>query len=257
MGAIKESNLTEKEYDKKHGYMVSNKGSNLGFGGGIMVIWAGAVVILGYIMSYSIPTQLIVIGTSILLIGILGVIGGRIAKKGKRNVGGIFLILAGIGAIISCVVAFIVYPSIFGIPTTWLLPLGGILFLLGGIINKLPVEEKRKISEIPELESALELSLRDKVEALITSPNTAKKFYISVRNRNSILVPDVKVQLSGPPQVKIVDATKSYGSVGGFSSRSARFTILAEKPGAFTLTATLQSKVEDEITLPIELRVKA
>jgi len=137
------------------------------------------------------------------------------------------------------------------------LPLGGILFLLGGIINKLPVEEKLIVSEIPELESALELSLRDKVEALITSPNTAKNFYISVRNRNSIIVPDVKVQLSGPPQVKIVDATKSYGSVGGFSSRSARFTILAEETGAFTLTATLKSKVEDEITLPIEIRVKA
>jgi len=80
------------------------------------------------------------------------------------------------------------------------------------------------------------------------------RFYFVVENISSAPISDVKVELSGPPQIKLL--IKSRKVSGKRMKNRFHFTISAREPGFFILTATLTSKVGHRIAFPIEVQVE-
>jgi len=65
----------------------------------------------------------------------------------------------------------------------------------------------------------------------------------------------VRVQLSGPSHIELLDTEKSYSSIGWNSVKNASFSIVPKQVGTFTLDATLYDS-EPSHTFPIEIRVE-
>lgn len=104
-------------------------------------------------------------------------------------------------------------------------------------------------------ESDFHFSLKGNVEALYCSLNRRKEFYITVQNLSDNYIPQVKVNLSGPQEVKILIKREFYGGIAKRNSRNRLFTILPKENGVFTLTANLLTKRGHNITLPISVQV--
>jgi len=104
-------------------------------------------------------------------------------------------------------------------------------------------------------ESDFHFSLKGNVEALYCSLNKRKEFYITVQNLTDSYMPQVKVNLSGPPEVKILIKREFYGGIAKRNSRNRLFTILPKENGVFTLTANLLTKKGHNLTLPISVQV--
>ena len=106
-------------------------------------------------------------------------------------------------------------------------------------------------------ESDFHISLKGNVEALYCSLNKRKEFYITVQNLTDNYMPQVKVNLTGPPEVKILIKREFYGGIAKRHSRNRLFSILPKENGVFTLTANLLTKRGHNITLPISVQVGA
>jgi len=106
-------------------------------------------------------------------------------------------------------------------------------------------------------ESDFHFSLKGNVEALYCSLNRKKEFYITVQNLTENYMPQVKVNLTGPPEVKILIKREFYGGIAKRNSRNRLFTILPKQNGVFTLTANLLTKKGHNLTLPITVQVGA
>ncbi len=104
-------------------------------------------------------------------------------------------------------------------------------------------------------ESDFHFNLKGNVEALYCSLNKRKEFYITVQNLTDSYMPQVKVNLTGPPEVKILIKREFYGGLAKRSSRNRLFTILPKQNGVFTLTANLLTKKGHNLTLPISVQV--
>jgi len=104
-------------------------------------------------------------------------------------------------------------------------------------------------------ESDFHFSLKGNVEALYCNLNSRKNFYITVQNLTDNYIPQVKVNLSGPPEVKILIKREFYGGIAKRNSRNRLFTVLPKENGVFTLTANLLTKRGHNITLPISVQV--
>ena len=104
-------------------------------------------------------------------------------------------------------------------------------------------------------ESDFHFSLKGNVEALYCSLNRRKEFYITVQNLTDAYMPQVKVHLSGPPEVKILIKREFYGGIAKRNSRNRLFAILPKENGVFTLTANLLTKKGHNLTLPISVQV--
>ena len=104
-------------------------------------------------------------------------------------------------------------------------------------------------------ESDFHFGLKGNVEALYCSLNKRKEFYITVQNLTDSYMPQVKVSLTGPPEVKILIKREFYGGIAKRNSRNRLFSILPKENGVFTLTATLTTKRGHNITLPISVQV--
>ena len=114
--------------------MESKIGFNLGLIGSILVIFAPFMFFLPIMAMPLAFTSLENFALAIfpVILGIVGVIGGRVGKGGKRNAGVLLLLVAGIGGAIS---NFIAYSSIWGY-FPMLFPLvGGVLALFGGVLQ--------------------------------------------------------------------------------------------------------------------------
>ena len=104
-------------------------------------------------------------------------------------------------------------------------------------------------------ESDFHFNLKGNVEALYCGLNKRKEFYITVQNLTDSYMPQVKVLLSGPPEVKILIKREFYGGIAKRNSRNRLFTILPKENGVYTLTATLTTKRGHNLTLPISVQV--
>ena len=104
-------------------------------------------------------------------------------------------------------------------------------------------------------ESDFHFSLKGNVDALYCSLNKRKEFYITVQNLTEFYMPQVKVNLTGPPEVKILIKREFYGGIAKRNSRNRLFTILPKQNGVFTLTANLLTKKGHNLTLPITVQV--
>jgi RNA polymerase subunit RPABC4/transcription elongation factor Spt4 len=99
------------------------------------------------------------------------------------------------------------------------------------------------------------LNLKGSVDSLHASLNRRKEFYITVQNLTENYIPQVKVKLSSPPEVKLLLKVEFYGGIAKRSGKNRLFTVLAKQNGIFTLTATLTTKRGHNIELPISLQV--
>jgi len=116
--------------------------------------------------------------------------------------------------------------------------------------------EKKKFKG-PVLESDLEISIEGDEEALLVLLNTIKKFNLKVKNNSLNTIYDVKVNLSGPPQVALLSNRIIFQAIGAKSTISAPVRIIPEETGIFTLSAELLSNAGHTLTFLIELRCEA
>lgn len=98
-------------------------------------------------------------------------------------------------------------------------------------------------------------SLKDNVDTLYATLNKRKGFYIIVQNLTDKLIPQVKVKLSSPPEVKLLVKEQLYGGIAERISKKRVFKVLPKKKGIFTLTATLTTRSGHVIELPIIFQV--
>ncbi|MBY9019855.1 MAG: zinc-ribbon domain-containing protein [Candidatus Lokiarchaeota archaeon] len=98
-------------------------------------------------------------------------------------------------------------------------------------------------------------SLKGNVNSLHAGLNKRKEFYLTVQNLTENYIPQVKVKLAGPPEVKLLVKLEFYGGIAKRNSKSRLFTVLVKENGIFTLTATLTTKRGHSIELPIMLQV--
>jgi len=118
------------------------------------------------------------------------------------------------------------------------------------------LKETPSTSDISSEESDIELSLEEDVEILKVLPNEVNKFYLKVKNNSSIPISNIKVKLTGPPQVELLTNLINFQVIEAKSTNNAPITVLPRESGIFTLRATLQSGVGHSLTLPIVVRVK-
>jgi len=104
------------------------------------------------------------------------------------------------------------------------------------------------------LDSDFKLSLEADTETILLYQNTLKMFHLNVKKLISSPIYGSKVQLSGPPHVKILNKAEKIHA----TERNTRidFLIRAKKLGIFTLTATLISKIGHRIEFPIKIKVE-
>ena len=103
--------------------------------------------------------------------------------------------------------------------------------------------------------SMVRFTLKDNAEAVYCGAGKYKEFYLTIQNISSVYLPRVKIQLFGPPEVKIMTSTSFIGGVSRGSKKSRLFKIKASADGVFTLTANLMYKNGQLATLPFEVRV--
>jgi RNA polymerase subunit RPABC4/transcription elongation factor Spt4 len=104
-------------------------------------------------------------------------------------------------------------------------------------------------------ESDINMSLKGNVDAVYASLGKRKEFYITVQNLTENYMPQVKVRLSGPPQVKLLSKSEWYGGIAKHYSKNRLFSVLVKENGVFDLTATLTTKKGHNITLPFIIQV--
>lgn len=105
--------------------------------------------------------------------------------------------------------------------------------------------------------SDIHFSLKGNVDSLYATRNKRKDFYIIIQNLTDNYIPQVKVKLSGPPEVKLLVKVENYGGLPKRNSKNRVFKVLSKQNGNFTLTATLTTKSGHIIELPIKLQVGA
>ena len=99
-------------------------------------------------------------------------------------------------------------------------------------------------------ESDFNISLKGNVDALNVSLGKRKEFYITVQNLTESYMPQVRVRLSLPPQVRLLVKSEWYGGIAKHHSKNRLFTILVKENGVYDLTATLTTKRGHNITFP-------
>lgn len=97
--------------------------------------------------------------------------------------------------------------------------------------------------------------LKNDADAVYGSLNRKQKFYLVVQNLHDYILPQVRVMLNGPSEIRILNRSESYGAITGRYKKNRLFSIIPKAEGIFTLTATLSSKNTILLTLPIEVRV--
>jgi len=103
--------------------------------------------------------------------------------------------------------------------------------------------------------SMVNFNLKDNIEALHAGLDRYTEFYLVVRNISLNYLPRVKIQLYGPPEMKILTSTSFIGGISRGAKKSRLFKIKPKVEGIFTLTANLIYKNGELATLPIEVRV--
>jgi RNA polymerase subunit RPABC4/transcription elongation factor Spt4 len=79
---------------------------------------------------------------------------------------------------------------------------------------------------------------------------------IVVQNNSLKPLPNIKVQISSTPQVKVLTRTKSYGFLNTGEKISSYFDIIPRLEGTFRLSAILTSDRGHSLKFPIDIDIK-
>jgi hypothetical protein len=101
----------------------------------------------------------------------------------------------------------------------------------------------------------IKFGLKNDAEAVHCMLDRKKEFFLVVHNFQGQYLPQVRVVLTGPPEVIIRVKSEWYGRIGNGNKKSRLFAIVPKAEGIFNLTATLSSKNNVLLSLPVELRV--
>jgi RNA polymerase subunit RPABC4/transcription elongation factor Spt4 len=105
------------------------------------------------------------------------------------------------------------------------------------------------------MSTQIKFGLKNDAEAVYGFLNRKKEFFLVVHNFQGHYLPQVRVVLTGPPEVRMRIKSEWYGGIGDRNKKSRLFSIIPKAEGTFTLTATLSSKRIILLTLPVEVRV--
>jgi len=105
------------------------------------------------------------------------------------------------------------------------------------------------------MSTQIKFSLKNDAEAVYSVFNRKKEFFLVVHNFQGHYLPQVRVVITGPPEVRLKIKSEWYGGIGNGRKKSRLFSIIPKAEGVFTLTATLSSKRIILLTLPVEVRV--
>ncbi len=103
-------------------------------------------------------------------------------------------------------------------------------------------------------ESDFNIRLKGNVDALNVTLGKRKEFYITVQNLTENYMPQVRVRLAVPPQVRLLVKTEWYGGIEKCHSKNRLFTILIKENGVYNLTATLTTKRGHNIAFPFTVQ---
>ena len=104
-------------------------------------------------------------------------------------------------------------------------------------------------------QSNIIIKLKNNAEAVIAFPNKKKEFFIDLFNASPNYLPQARIRIEGPPQLKYLVKSEWYGGVGAGRSKKRLFSIIPKEEGIFELTASLMSKSQPITSIPIEVRV--
>ena len=105
------------------------------------------------------------------------------------------------------------------------------------------------------MSNQIKFGLKNDAEAVYGSLNRKQEFYLVVQNFLGKYLPQVRVVLNGPPEIRILIKSERYGGIGIRHKKSRLFSIIPKAEGIFSLTATLSSKTNVLLRLPIDVRV--
>ncbi len=103
--------------------------------------------------------------------------------------------------------------------------------------------------------SIVRFYLKNNIPFLAGKSKKKEEFYLIVHNVSPDYLPQVKVYLTGPPQVKIWTKSENYGGISRGKQKSRLFQVYPKQDGIYTLNAQLIYKRGELMNLPIELRV--
>jgi len=104
-------------------------------------------------------------------------------------------------------------------------------------------------------ESDFNISLKGNVDVVQAMLGIKKEFYITVQNLTENYMPQVKVKLSMPPQVRLFTKSEWYGGIAKHQSKNRLFAVSVKENGVYDITATLTTKKGHNITYPFIVQV--
>ena len=105
------------------------------------------------------------------------------------------------------------------------------------------------------MSSQIKFGLKNDAKGVYATLNRKREFYLTVQNYQGYHLPQVRVILTGPPEIKMLIRVERYGGIGNKHRKNRLFSILPRAEGVFNLTATLSSRGSILATIPIEVRV--
>jgi RNA polymerase subunit RPABC4/transcription elongation factor Spt4 len=104
-------------------------------------------------------------------------------------------------------------------------------------------------------QSNIIIKLKNDAEAVYAFPNKKKEFFIDLFNASPNYLPQAKIRIEGPPEVKMLVKSEWYGGVPAGRSKRRLYSIIPKAEGIFKFTAYLTSKTRPIIDIPFEVRV--
>ena len=104
-------------------------------------------------------------------------------------------------------------------------------------------------------QSNIIIKLKNDAESVTAFPNKKKEFYIDLLNASPNYLPQAKIRLEGPSQLKYLIKSEWYGGVAAGRSKRRLFSIIPKEEGIFKLTASLTSKSQPICSVTIEIQV--
>ena len=101
----------------------------------------------------------------------------------------------------------------------------------------------------------IQIGLENDAEGIYCVLNRKKEFFLVVHNLQSQYLSQVRLVLTGPPEVKIRTKERQYNGIRNGNQKSRLFSIIPKAEGIFTLTAILSSNNIVLLTLPFEVKV--
>ncbi|MHA2008342.1 MAG: zinc ribbon domain-containing protein [Promethearchaeota archaeon] len=105
------------------------------------------------------------------------------------------------------------------------------------------------------MSTQIKFGLKNDADAVYGVLNRKREFYLVIHNFQGQFLPQVKVVITGPPEVRILRKSEWYGGIRNGNKKSRLFSVIPKAEGVFTLTATLSSKNIALLTLPVNVKV--